>query len=180
MVSDLVKILAKDLERQTRRGLLLTPMQQVLIALRFYAIGTFQRVIGDLFGVSVFAACRVIHKVSRAIAKQKRQFLSIPGNLADVKRKFYDVGRFPGVIGAINCTHVRVICPNKENAMAFVNHKQFYSINVQAVCDSDAFITNIVAHWPGSTHDSLCLSSIFIDTNPQAKECRRSMLQYCT
>lgn len=62
-VSDLVKILAKDLEHQTRRGLPLTPMQQVLIALRFYATGTFQRVIGDLFGVSVFAACRVIHKV---------------------------------------------------------------------------------------------------------------------
>ena len=26
--------------------------------------------------------------------------------------------------------------------MAFVNRKQFYSINVQAVCNSDAFITN--------------------------------------
>ena len=38
--------------------------------------------------------------------------------------------------------------------MAFVNRKQFYSINVQAVFDSDAFITNIVARWPGSTHDS--------------------------
>ena len=63
-VSDLVKILEKGLEHQTRRGLPLTPMQQVLIALRFYATGTFQRVIGDLFGVSVFAACRVIHKVS--------------------------------------------------------------------------------------------------------------------
>ena len=37
--------------------------------------------------------------------------------------------------------------------MAFVNRKQVYSINVQAVCDSDAFITNIVARWPGSTHD---------------------------
>ena len=37
--------------------------------------------------------------------------------------------------------------------MAFVNRKQFYSTNVQAVCDSDAFITNIVALWPGSTHD---------------------------
>lgn len=153
-VSDLVKILAKDLEHQTRRGLPLTPMQQVLIALRFYATGTFQRVTGDLFGVSVFAACRVIHKVSRAIAKQKRQFLSIPGNLADVKRKFYDVRHFPSVIGAIDCTHVRIICPNKENAMAFVYRKQFYSINVQVVCDSDAFITNIVARWPGSTHDS--------------------------
>ena len=31
---------------------------------------------------------------------------------------------------------------------------QFYSINVQAVYVSDAFITNIVARWPGSTHDS--------------------------
>jgi len=55
-VSDLIKILAKDLQHQTRRGLPLTPMQQVLIALTFYATGTFQRVIGDLFGVSVFAA----------------------------------------------------------------------------------------------------------------------------
>ena len=36
-VSKLVKILDKDLEHQTRIGLPLTPMQQVLIALRFYA-----------------------------------------------------------------------------------------------------------------------------------------------
>ena len=153
-VSDLANILDKDLKHQTRRGLALTPMQQVLIALRFYATGTFQRVIGDLFGVSVFAACKVIHKVSRTIAKLKRRFLSIPENLADVKRKFYDIDHFPGVIGAIDCTHVRIICPNNENVMAFVNRKQFYSINVQAVCDSDAFITNIVARWRGSTHDS--------------------------
>ena len=38
--------------------------------------------------------------------------------------------------------------------MAFVNRKQFYSINVQAVCDSDTFISNIVTRWPGSTHGS--------------------------
>ena len=68
-VSGLVKILDKDLQHHTRRGLPLT-MQQVLIALRLHATGTFQMVIGDLFGVYVFAACRVIHKVSRAIAKQ--------------------------------------------------------------------------------------------------------------
>ena len=46
--------------------------------------------------------------------------------------------------------------------MAFVNRKQFYSINVQAVCDSDAFITNIVARWPGSTHDSRIFENINI------------------
>ena len=37
LVSDVIKILDKDLQHQTRRGLLLTPLQQVLIALRFYA-----------------------------------------------------------------------------------------------------------------------------------------------
>ena len=58
MVIDLVTIL------ESRRGLPLAPLQQVLIALRFYAT----RTIGDLFGVSVFAACTVIHKVSREIA----------------------------------------------------------------------------------------------------------------
>ena len=109
-VSDLVKIVDKDLQHKTRRGLPLTPMQQVLIALRFYATGTFQRVIGDLFGVSVFAACTVIHKLLR---NKKGQFLSFPENLADNKRKFYDVARFPDVIGAIDCTHIRIIRPNK-------------------------------------------------------------------
>ena len=49
---DLVRILDNDLQHQTRRGLPLTPMQQVLIAFRFYATGAFERVIGDLFGFS--------------------------------------------------------------------------------------------------------------------------------
>ena len=162
-VIDLAKILEKDLQHQTRRGLPLTPMQQVLVALRFYATGTFQRVIGHLFGVGAFAACTAIHKVSKAIAKQRTQFLSFPENLADTKRRFYDVAHFPGVIGAIDCTHIRIICPNKENAMAFVNRKQFYSINVQAVCESDAFITNTVARWPGSTHDSRIFDNTIAD-----------------
>ena len=84
----------KDLQHQTRRGLPLTPVQQVLIALRFYATGTFQRVIGDLFGVSAFAACTANNKVSKAVAKQRAQFLSFPENLTDTKRKFYDVATF--------------------------------------------------------------------------------------
>ena len=38
----------------------------------------------------------------RTIAKLKRRFLSIPENLADVKRKFYDIGHCSGVFGAID------------------------------------------------------------------------------
>ena len=64
-------------------------MQQVLIALIFYAIGTFQRVTGDLIGISSFPACTVIHKVAGVIAKQEGEFLSFPENLAETKRKSY-------------------------------------------------------------------------------------------
>ena len=114
-------------------------------------IFAFQWVIGDLFGVSEFDAYTVIHKVSRAIVKQKGQFLSFPENLADANGKLDVVAHFPGVIGVIDFTHIRIII---YYAMAFVNRKQFYYINAQAICDSDAFITNIVPCWPGSTHDS--------------------------
>ena len=73
-----------------------------------------------MFGVSVLAA----YPVSKAIAKQKEQFLSFPESLAYIKRKFYAVAHFPGVIEAIDCTHIGIIRPNKENAVAFLNRKQ--------------------------------------------------------
>ena len=69
-------------------------MQQVLIAFRFYTTGTFEEVIGDLFGVSVFATCTVIQKVSRAIAKRPKRnehILSFPEQLANTERDFYKI-----------------------------------------------------------------------------------------
>lgn len=63
------------LEHQTRRGLPLTPMQQVFLTLRFYATASFHQVIGDVFGMPNYAVslCKVIHRVARAISKHKRR-----------------------------------------------------------------------------------------------------------
>ena len=59
------------------------------------------------------------------------------------------------IIAASSVIVLRFYTPGTfENDMAFINRKQFYPINVQGVCDSDAFITNILARWPRSTHDS--------------------------
>lgn len=41
-----------------------------------------------------------------------------------------------------------------EEAEVFRNRKGFFSINVQAVCNSNLEFQDIVARWPGSTHDA--------------------------
>ena len=47
----LVNLLRNDLQRVTRRNHALTVETQVLIALRFFACGSFQQVVGDTIGV---------------------------------------------------------------------------------------------------------------------------------
>ena len=51
---------------------------QVAIAMRFYATGNFQITDGDLIGVTQPTVCRIIHKVSREIAKNKKHFIKFP------------------------------------------------------------------------------------------------------
>jgi len=46
------------------------------------------------------------------------------------------------------------VAPPQDTAVTFFNRKNFYSINVQVVCSADGIVQNVVARWPGSTHDA--------------------------
>ncbi len=54
-------------------------------------------------------------------------------------------------------THVRIIAPS-EDEDANVNRKRYHSINVQVVFSADYRILDIVAKWPGATHDARILT----------------------
>ena len=54
----------------------------------------------------------------KGYCETKRTIPVIPiEKLADTKRTFYAVAHSQGVIGAIDCTHIRIIRPNNENAI---------------------------------------------------------------
>jgi hypothetical protein len=56
------------------------------------------------------------------------------------------------VVGCVDGTHIPIKCPSDN--LAFINRKGWSSLNVQVVCDSKLRFTDIVAKWPGSSHDA--------------------------
>lgn len=88
---NVVDILHDDLSSAYGRPTDLTPAQQILMALRFYATGSFQRVAGDLAGISQAATCCTVHRVSRAIARRRRYYIKFPAvtDFPRVKQDFW-------------------------------------------------------------------------------------------
>lgn len=96
------------------RNKAVTPVQQVLIALEYYACGSFQRCVGDTAGVHKSTVSRIIYRVSRAIASMRAEWISMPQTVEEIERtatEFYELSAFPKVIGAIDCTHIPIKSP---------------------------------------------------------------------
>lgn len=76
--------------------------------------------------------------------------------VAAVRHQFFQLDGFPGVVGAVDGTHVRIQAPSAHEA-AYINRKNYHSINVQIIVSADCKILDVVANWPGGTHDSRIL-----------------------
>lgn len=146
-----------ELEYESDRNDSLTPMNQLLIALRFYATGTLQLVVGDLFAVHKSTVCRAVHRVTKAIARLRPKYVRFPTSDRErhnLMNQFYTASGLPGVIGAIDCTHVPIQSPGGQDAEIYRNRKGYFSINVQLTSDQLGYVMDVVARWPGSVHDS--------------------------
>ena len=62
----------------------------------------------------------------------------MPQNTEEIRNTvadFYNIAKFPSVIGAIDCTHVPILNPGGDNAELFRNRKDFFSINTQVIAE---------------------------------------------
>lgn len=127
---------------------------------RFYATGIFQSVCGDLFHVNQSTVSRIVQRVTEVLAGLAPEVIKMPQTpheITMIKEGFYRMVRphgIPNVVGLIDCTHVKICSPGGRSAERFRNRKGSFSISVQAVARYDLKILDLVARWPGSTHDS--------------------------
>lgn len=113
-------------------------------------------------GVHVSTAGKIIKEVSEAIARLRPYFVYMPetdAEIRQIRQEFFNIARFPTCIGALDCTHVKIRSPGATEPEIFRNRKGYFSINVQIISDAKLRIQNIVARWPGSSHDSNILKA---------------------
>ena len=110
------------------------------------------------------------------LTPQYIQFAYTVGEQAEKRRQFAAKTGFPNVIGVIDCTHIAIKAPNKAEENDYVDRRRDHSINVQAICDADYLMTNVVARWPGSTHDTFILRNSSVGRRLEAGAARDGWL----
>ena len=92
----LVEILKDDLQRQTRRNHALSPTLQVLVALRFFASGSFLQIIGDTVGLPKSTVSRIVTDVSKALVNKQEELSTSLQNLLKFNKSKEDFTRREG------------------------------------------------------------------------------------
>lgn len=93
-------------------------MHKLLVALRFYATGNFLITAGELIGISEPSTCRIIQQVTYALAAIRPECIKMPQNDEEIRKatyNFYKIAKMPRVIGAIDCTHIRINSPGMNH-----------------------------------------------------------------
>ncbi|KAJ1096445.1 hypothetical protein NDU88_001587 [Pleurodeles waltl] len=132
------------------------PETKLLAVLHMLASGSFQTTGALVAGISQPSFSAFLHKVLDAIISLTPCHISFPNTQQkqqETKQGLYQINGFPQVLGAIDCTHVRIV-PPAATKLLYRNRTHTHSINVQAIVDHRGLITNILAKYPGSVHYS--------------------------
>ncbi|XP_067245484.1 putative nuclease HARBI1 [Chanodichthys erythropterus] len=73
--------------------------------------------------------------------------------LMEAHQGFHAIAGIPRIIGLVDGTLIPIANPSALD-QAFICRKGFAAINVQVVVDHRGMFADMVAKWPGSTHDS--------------------------
>ncbi|XP_055619376.1 putative nuclease HARBI1 [Toxorhynchites rutilus septentrionalis] len=146
------------------------PIIKLSAALIFFAEGSYQRgVANDLFaGMAQLtlskALASIISILETEVCPTSIQFPLDEASKNAIKYGFYKRTGFPGVIGCVDGTHIRIISPCANVQHLYYNRKGFHSLNVMLICDHKQRIRYVDANNPGSNHDSFIWNKSPLDS----------------
>lgn len=128
------------------------------------------RMTANTFGIHVSTASKTIHLVCKAISQVLGpKYLKLPKDKSEMQEKiseFEVMFGMPQAFGCIDGTHVPILRPTDDSQDYFC-YKMFFSLNVQAICDSRGLFMDIDCRWPGSVHDAKVFANSSINKKMQ-------------
>ncbi|XP_065368827.1 putative nuclease HARBI1 [Calliphora vicina] len=129
-----------------------TPIK-VAAALKLLGQGGYQHQIGQdhLLGLSQQSMSRCLQEVCKVIERilcpKHIKFEVTAEEENEIKRGFFHTCGIPGVIGAVDGTHIQMIRPAR-------NEHLYFNRNLSTICDHKMIITFIDCRYGGASHDS--------------------------
>ncbi|CAG9563655.1 unnamed protein product [Danaus chrysippus] len=127
----------RDERRIHRRNLEI----EILAAVRFYAVGSYQRFVGQDYNIVLAqrTVSKVVKEVSYAIVHRLLNvYIKFPSTAEErraVASGFQAAHGLPDCLGCIDCTHIAIVTPLNNDAndppIGYKNRKGNYSINTQ-------------------------------------------------
>ncbi|XP_055589422.1 putative nuclease HARBI1 [Uranotaenia lowii] len=162
-----------------------SPVIKLSATLRFLAEGSYQKGTGnDVFvgmAQSTFSKMlsQVLDVLEPGICRNAIQFPKEDTEKNAIKLGFFQKTGFPGVIGCVDGTHIKIIKPSPDIQHLYYNRKGYHSLNVMIVCDHEMIIRYVDANNPGSNHDSFIWNSNPLDDHLKSalqRGCRNTWL----
>ncbi len=106
---NLAHILRDNLQRKTKRSSPLPIILQIMVALRFFAYGSFQAVLNNTVGIGQSSISQIVFNVSRDLSRMVKNFIKfIVAEQILIKHKLFEIILFANVLGAVDGTHIAI------------------------------------------------------------------------
>ena len=146
----------------------LTVEKKVAVALYYLKDTGSMWMTANTFGIHQCTVSKVVFEVCEAITTHLGpEYIHLPRTAEEMQRKVSEFELRFGLIQAFGCidgTHVPIKTPSTDSHDYFC-YKQYYSLNVQAVCDYRGRFIDVDCRWPGCVHDAKVFSNSTINHN---------------
>nr|XP_012224230.1 PREDICTED: putative nuclease HARBI1 [Linepithema humile] len=133
----------------------MSPGKQIAITLWFFGNQEVYRSVADRFGVSKDTVWKCVFEIAMLLTEDVHRYIKWPElrEMATFEKEFRQLHGFPGVIGAIDGSHIAISAPI-ENPENYINRKGYHSIILQGICDYKLKFIDVFTGMCGSVHDA--------------------------